>query len=479
MVIFSSLSMSQKELKENNSKEKNLGQNSQPESCYMRIYWVLVALVCFAVIGVRYGAELDAGDDRCLTADSKTAQPIFASEKVIDLFLARYRFAQDRIDHKKWSDFAKHLRPLSKETCVALLAKAPTADDGKPVMKLDGLQCVHGISTHANRDEKNSSKLIKTWEGRRGRQEPWINVLHGGPSPRNMFQQGGLVLRLLGIDRRMLSHETNLFSSAQKGARDINPRYVIVELGCGNGQVLFSMCPVDATNSIACFGADITAPLISDARSYFSHGAFEIGPRLSILPNGSATHVFSNGIMGLVEPTVGCEHILEGLRLLSTGGVFVVLMLGGEGGHWVTRLHPVFFNSSSISNATKPEEILEYCNLHLGVDFNRLVSRIEFLFEVQGEFLYAPNYLHRVFIARLFRSNVSLYGSLLNDKNELPFEYLPPLTKTLLETGQLEPIEQAFRIRHTRLLQMWLRHKRASRKERSQHIAWVDDNSAS
>jgi hypothetical protein len=406
-----------------------------------------------------------------LQSASSSSELLEASSQAAALIRERYDFAHRIIDSEKWTKEAKHLPVLSSAACARAVELAPRTDFGEPILKLDGLQCVHGISTHSQKEYRKADNVVKHWESRRGKQEPWINVLHGGPSPRTMFRQGGLILALLGLDSAFLRLELSAQEKRIRREGKLNPAFVLAEIGVGNGMLLHSMCPVDPTLSVLCFGADITPPLIDDARSYFLHGVFDVGPVVSSLPNASATHVFSNGLMGVVEPGMGCAHIFEGLRLLSRGGIFVILMLGGEGGHWLTRVHPTFFNSSVLGG--QPGDILRFCALHMKMDFTKLVSKIEFLFEANGDFLYGPSISHYIFVARLWRSDFPISGVSGGNNEKVQLTHVSEQTRRFL-AGEIS-LSEAFHTRHKRLAQMWTKSRRASRRERDQSINWVDE----
>ena len=453
-----------------------------------RVVAALLVVMCLAlwpVFDYRYFDTVNAVTTvHSTSSEVCAAAGTVAAERVVDIFSSRLSFCHAQVGRPLWMSSAPHLKAMTPAECAVAVARVPTKRDGNSDVQQNALQCIGGISTWYH---LNESGMITIWHNRRGGLSPWLNVLHGGPSPRVMFKQGGVVLFLLGLHHQffLLELSANLNASSAHYSverQQLTPKTVLVELGSGNGQLLFSMCPVDPSLSILCAGVDITPTLVDHARSYVTHAILDAGTRMASLPNGSATHVFSHGVVGLLQSRVCCLHVLEGLRLLSTGGVFLLMMLAQDHRSWPTRIHPFFFNSSAV-NATRGGDVLEYCSATIGVNFSRLVAKVEFLFEVPGEFLFVAKQHRRVFITRLWRSSQPMSESTTGGNNSqtgIPLAAAPAFVRDIINATQAKTetkhvrslIRDAFSKRHERIMEMWT-WKRPPKSGKKQKI--VDD----
>lgn len=192
---------------------------------------------------------------------------------------------------------------------------------------------------------------------------PLNNVIHGGVSPRRLLLQTRVMaqlMRLRYLDYPPLKNDTAAHEAVHADGED-----VIVELGCGNGNLLYWLCP--PSRAVHCFGSDISPRMIEEATAWFPHIRFwhEVG--VSQLPDACATAVLSHGVFPYLDGPAACMHIAEGLRVLRRGGVMVGWMIAQHPFHF--RTHPTFFVDDD--EATR---FLPFCT-----GLHRFVARVDLL----------------------------------------------------------------------------------------------------
>ena len=158
---------------------------------------------------------------------------------------------------------------------------------------------------------------------------PAMNVLHGAVSPSRLMQQGDFLLHVGGLQRVSASTppQTNV---------------TIVEIGCGNGNLLFSMCPPSVRWK--CFGTDFSEPMIEHGRRQLSWIDLRWGIGAGHVPSGVADLAISHAVVPYLTPQVLCEHVAEELRVLKPGGAAIFWMVSQK--KFATMIHPDFWHGS-------------------------------------------------------------------------------------------------------------------------------------
>lgn len=173
---------------------------------------------------------------------------------------------------------------------------------------------------------------------------PVVAPLHGSVSPARLLLQSAFLARLTGI-AGYLDHPSR--KNAAEGGRsssDADNDLVVVEMGAGNGGLLYGMCPPHERTR--CYGTDFAAALVSRGNAALRElEQSRILLRQSCfaghVATGDAAAVVSHAVMTYLKPDQACRHVAEALRMLRPGGRAVFWMLSRR---WLgTRYHPSFF----------------------------------------------------------------------------------------------------------------------------------------
>jgi SAM-dependent methyltransferase len=176
---------------------------------------------------------------------------------------------------------------------------------------------------------------------------PVFAPLHGGVTPQRLVRQGRAIAKLLGINDLV----QNL--TFDDGSRSVGGPLRIVELGAGNGGLLFTMCPPHPR--VRCFGVDFAPALIENGRRALKddHIDLRVGCMAPHVPTGSVNAFISHAVMTYLTADEACRHVGEALRVLRPGarGLFWMLNRKWQG----TRYHESFFilpSHTVITNST-------------------------------------------------------------------------------------------------------------------------------
>ncbi len=198
---------------------------------------------------------------------------------------------------------------------------------------------------------------------------PTLTPIHGGVRPNLLVEQARKLALLMGMDIYMAGLTAMLAGnirrpsavqdgidaltgalrkSTEKSGRDVaeaaatrlQPKDVIVELGCGNAGLLFLMCP--PVKELACFGTDFAPRLIQHGLHHMPWLDLRVAIFAPHLPTGSASGVLSHAVLMMLTPPEACSHIKEMLRLLKPRGRGV--LWGMTVKPYRSRYHPSFFH---------------------------------------------------------------------------------------------------------------------------------------
>ncbi|KEG08262.1 hypothetical protein DQ04_07601030 [Trypanosoma grayi] len=367
--------------------------------------------------------------------------------------------------------------------------------------------CIRGVALHCHKGRVCSTRtgeeisvraLNETWmrryETEKKRDErPWMTVNHGGKSPSVLVRQGNAVLSALGLAHVVARIENEMrvcrmpfkesVMAACKGQTQENStsdaeKYVLVELGAGNANLLYSFCPPDPLRRLRCYGAELVPALAGDANLYQEHMSIATGTG-SPLRDGSATHVLVHGVLAIASPMDGCEVIREGLRLLMPKGQMLIVMLfTGFSAAWPTWHHPFFFNDTAAEfdplQSSPSSSILRYCSSYSGTDYGEIVEKVEFLWNAPEFAFYDPDFQRSgVYIVRLTRSEIKMQPN----PNEGSRTATPDAEERKLykdmcaDPTKLDGIKDAQMLWAERVLGMY--HTSIRKKIRKGHYIWV------
>ena len=267
---------------------------------------------------------------------------------------------------------------------------------------------------------------------------PAFNVIHGGVSPSRLMQQGDFLLAVGGLQR---------FG----GTNPLQTNVTIVEIGCGNGNLLFSMCP--PLPNWKCFGTDFSALMIEHGRRHMPWIDLRWGIGAGHVPNGVADLGISHGIVPYLAPQVLCEHVAEELRVLKPGGVAVFWTINHK--KFGTRIHPAFWHGKQGSDVgLDPQVALPFCSL-----LREFVAEVDFLFD--------PNMKPK---PAIYPPGGGWYGiRIIRGAKDFPTQWISPVNvnHNQTESNRAEPELlrrynaelQRFR-RFSRLVKVWENGKR-------------------
>lgn len=236
---------------------------------------------------------------------------------------------------------------------------------------------------------------------------PSMIPMHGAVSPGRFAAQGLKMAEYLGVakyaahlkamlSRRVTVEEIDAMSkvlSEMPTRDDGKPADVIVELGCGNGGLLFFLCP--PIPAVACHGVDFAPRAIAHAQHHIPWVDWRVDIAAPHIPTGTATAVLSHGVILLLNENQACHHVAEMLRLLKAGGRGVVWMAVQK--PFVSRTAPTFF-AETLPNGER--RLLQFCG-----DLGTLVSSIRVVTHDPSVPLYTPN--NDYFGASLERNDVA------------------------------------------------------------------------
>ncbi|ESL11031.1 hypothetical protein TRSC58_01228 [Trypanosoma rangeli SC58] len=292
------------------------------------------------------------------------------------------------------------------------------------------LQCVAGracsILDNTTMDMQAMKQVLglRYATSKRNGAYPWLITSHRGMSSSDLVRQGNAVLSGLGLLHVVARIERYIFACQLPSTEAIlaecrtenatsekkeSRRFVLVELATGNGNLLFTICPPDPLRQLRCYGVETFSDLSADAMAYQEHIRIVNGG-VSPLGDGSATHVLLHGILHLIPVNESCALIREGLRLLGPKGVLLVMMLfTGTSAAWPTGYHPFFFKDAAVEtdplNVSRSSTVLRYCSTITGEDYDRLVEKVEFLWDAPEFAFYTPQFKRTgVYAVRLTRS---------------------------------------------------------------------------
>ena len=221
---------------------------------------------------------------------------------------------------------------------------------------------------------------------------PSMFPIHGGVRPFILVEQARQMALLMGMGRyvagltAMLDGDLRRPSKVQDGidaqkralgsteealkaeVRNLRPKDVIVELGCGNAGLLFLMCP--PVKELACFGTDFALRLIEHGQRHIPWIDLRVDIFAPHLPTGSASGVLSHGTLIVLTPPQACSHMKEVLRLMKPRGLAVIW--GNTPKPFRSQFHPSFFHE--YENGTVAASFFDRSQLTVNVTSGRFLQ---------------------------------------------------------------------------------------------------------
>ena len=229
-----------------------------------------------------------------------------------------------------------------------------------------------------------ASHSIQHWNSRAnasiGGSHPMYSVVHGAVSPGRLVAQADMILALGNLSRPQ---------RMENGSST-----TIVELGCGNGNLLYSMCP--PLPSWHCAGTDYAIEMIRYGRAFMPWLDLRWGIGASYVRSGTADLVVSHGVVPYLDPQQLCHHAAEGLRLLKVGGIFVIWMVNR--GRFSTQIDPGFWFGTF--GGTAPPSAFPFCR-----GLSHFVEEVRILLEFPEAPIYTPRPENTWYGVRITRSS--------------------------------------------------------------------------
>lgn len=312
-----------------------------------------------------------------------------------------------------------------------------------------------------------------SWEARapNASWHPVLVPMHGGVVPSRLVQQSEYLARVGGVTDALRAANA---TSASDIPDPLDPSTVIVELGGGNGGLLFAMCP--PSPRVACYCADFAPGLLRHGAEHQPHIDFALGARARHVPSGAATLSVSHAVMTYLNEEQACEHLDELLRVLRPGGRALVYMLRAT---WQsTRYHPGFFSDKAGAAADDPDvdhvvrttvgsngtarSVLPFCPL-----LGQYVADISVVLNDTTAVIYTPEYhRHATFAVTVTRSDAPYNASGANATDAIfPTALNVTRLRAALARGSDAPL-QAWRRTYADALNVTTWPRRPRRKRR-------------